>query len=262
MIGGKGWLALLGGGLVIGLLFASGVIRNPVDPVADEIRAAPRVRALRAEWALTELGWVDYGDGWRLDVTVVMVRNREYQLAADAVVVNALCGAILTDLPEVPDGVNGRADIFRLSLNFWAIAEGELTGERLLPAPIPVSVVDGACQPPEEDDFYVLTYAGIDPTWRFWGYGSPNPSELQVHFNWMGEGDPPYSAFPYRVACQGTVLDPPAYSTFAIDEPDTELVIAAGVSVNQGGEIETIGQWQRFRIADGQCVAMQEGETL
>lgn len=245
----------------------SGSIRTWVSPNNALLADAPRVSAVGGEWALTNLEWIDYLGSWRIDATVARAGGQPPLPEDNHALLRALCGAILAELPGArPNGIT-RQNIFRVSLNFWQIEDGEISDETLYPAPIPVSVLNGGCQPHDGEDFYELTYPGRVYPWHFLNIFQgldESGSEYQGHFHWQEPGMGPFEQFPYTEVCQYVLLDLSDYFPGVDQTTFNSLSVHAGRGQIDGDIVETFGGHQEFLIVDGQCilVVVAEGDNL
>ncbi len=164
----------------------------------------PKFHAAGWTWIAPEVDWTELSGQFAVDVRIAPVRGQGRQKISPPLF-DAICGGVLTKLPGAPADVH-RSAIYRVTVGFMP---------GVLPDPdndmsIPVTVIDGGCQPADKGDRYPIRYPGDLQGWNVgWMDQKPGSDERRVIFVRRPESSQELSEFPLKTACEAVAGDPP-----------------------------------------------------
>ncbi len=242
-------------------------VRNHFDPHRTAMRDSEEIIAGRVYWAATEIEWLPYGEMWELRTTLVPTRRRTDMPRLDGFQsLTPLCGALLVAMPQAPQDVMGRQNVFRVSVNFWDVEDGEITGDKVLPTPVPLAIDGGSCPTDISRWANPLTFPEPLEDWELVSFNlhleEPLNADNTASFAWRADGQPRVGEFPFGAACEAVLREAPVFRRVGgIDDGETLLVLAGrGIRFLMFNYTE--GFYTRFRIIDGACVELERGEVL
>lgn len=124
----------------------------------------PLLSAYGGKWEARDLEWTEYNGYWRVSTTARLLRHRGSSLRFSKAL-TGLCGAVLTKLPNAPEGVT-RQDLYRLDLNLEYVPKKGAAIETAFEEPVPIQVRYGTCNMRDESEAYFKTYPGDLASWE------------------------------------------------------------------------------------------------
>ncbi len=203
-----------------------------------------------------EFVWQSFNPTWSklfeehaLDMTVVVERIRssnEPTNTIDGALLRALCGSVLTKLPNPPQSVS-RNDIYRLGFRFIRAEDSALTDK------FPLPVQDGSCLAHKDQMIFDWGYPGQLSGWSPVRYEQPKNEAFTITFGRRGKTRVAYDQVDLKVACEALFLDSSDSMRQALDlAPKINIRIVNGVA----GGLGWAGYYrlQRFQVVNGTCL--------
>lgn len=220
-----------------------------------ELGNTAEVIALDHRWFLGNVEWIPFMGQWELSVVVAPKRSYSEAIGLTALSedsLRGLCGAILSNLPHQPEATVKRDDIFRLSLNYWQVEDGKVTGTTTLPTPIPLAIVNRACPEISQISKPSLFFPSPLDGWRLAGYQTGKLRRVLTD----GYGvfiplEPTNIFLPENTACQAMLREAPIYrADGAFEEGDIVGVVALTSS-------DITARAAFFRVTNAKCTPLE-----
>ncbi len=238
------------------LVLASNLIEGPktLHPLG---RAGPTYTSGDVTWQSFDPTWTTLQGEHALDMNVNFLRVRgseEPQHTLDGEFLRAVCGSVLTRLPNPPEGVT-RTDIYRLGFRFVDAEDKKLTDI------FPVAVQDGACLSHDEQVMFTWAFPGSLKGWSPVNYDKEKDGKVTMTFGRRGETRVPYDQVDLRLACRllfqdasdqmRQILDGAKHLTVRIVKGFTNSVAWIGLHREQSFQIVNDDCFPEGNVLDG-----------
>ncbi len=154
-------------------------------------------------WQSIEPEWSTMWGEYALDMKVNPIRihgSSETTFDIDGALMRALCGSVLTQLPDPPVGIT-RKNIYRLGFRFFRADDQSPTDN------FPVMVQDGACIAYDDQLIFDWSYPGHLAGWSPVRYEGPDTEKLIVFFARRGDVRVPYDQVDLKLACEALFVE-------------------------------------------------------
>lgn len=182
----------------------------------------------------------------------------------------AICGMMLYEANRDQRPPQSRKDVHRVDLNFVANDSTLYDIKLKFDHHLPMQVIDGQCQPPQEGELYFPTFGPRLGDWYFrGGFVTREDDQLvaKVEFRKPAGSEQSVWKFDHLYACQ-SVLQDPIIRNFEMGEPCEGLRIADSKNVEitaTAGKPDGIITFsastsETFQVAGDLCVLAAESE--